>query len=236
VSFDHAVIFTGHMIDAPGRTAARFPARAEAAAREAMRGALSQVLERIAGRFASSIPPIANDKGAMDGAPGHRRHIEDRTAPRAQAGTVVGIAGGASGGDILFHELCFEHGIPTLLRLALPVEEYIEASVTPAGGDWVRRFHALIDRLGPDAVRVLDDSVVLPEALTGGADLNIWQRTNLWMVREAVALAPRRTLLALWDGAAGDGPGGTEHLVKAAPGFGIDVAPIIRTQSLFTAE
>jgi len=199
VSFDHAVIFTGHMIDAPGRTAARFPAPAEAAARDAMRKALTLILE-------------------------------------AGAGTAVGIAGGASGGDILFHELCLEHGIPTLLRLALPVEEYIEASVTPAGGDWVRRFHALIDRLGPDAVRVLDDSVVLPEALTGGAELNIWQRTNLWMVQEAIALAPQRTLLALWDGAAGDGPGGTEHLVKAAPGFGIDVAPIIRTQSLFTAE
>jgi hypothetical protein len=53
------------------------------------------------------------------------------------------------------------------------------------------------------------------------------------MVEEAIAIAPQRTLLALWDGKAGDGPGGTEHLVKAAPGFGLDVAPVIRTQSLF---
>jgi hypothetical protein len=153
----------------------------------------------------------------------------------AQAGseTLVGIAGGASGGDLLFHELCFERQIPTLLRLALPVDRYIEASVAPAGGDWVRRFRALVGRLGPDAVRVLDDSVILPEALTGGAELNIWQRTNLWMVQEAISLAPRRTLLALWDANAGDGPGGTEHLVMKAPEFGIDVARIIRTQSLF---
>jgi hypothetical protein len=196
--FDHAVIFTGHMIDAPGRKVARFPARAEGAARDAIRTSL---------------------RGVIDA--------------QSSGGTTVGIAGGASGGDLLFHEKCNELSIPTLLRLALPIEQYIEASVAPAGGDWMRRFHALIERLGPDAVRVLDDSVVLPESLTGGAELNIWQRTNLWMVDEAIAIAPQRTLLALWDGEAGDGPGGTEHLVKAAPGFGIDVAPIMRTQGLF---
>lgn len=148
----------------------------------------------------------------------------------------IGIAGGASGGDLLFHEGCAERSIPTFLRLALPVEEYVARSVAPAGEDWVRRFHSLLDRLGPGRVRILDDSVVLPVSLIGGAQLDIWQRTNLWMVSEAIAIAPRRTLLALWDGLSGDGPGGTEHLVKAAPGFGIDLAPIIRTQSLFIAE
>ena len=34
--YDHAILFTGHMIDAPGRKAVRFPARAEAAARAAI--------------------------------------------------------------------------------------------------------------------------------------------------------------------------------------------------------
>ncbi len=196
-TFDHAILFTGHMIDAPDRKTARLPPRAEAAARDAI-----------------------------------RRSLESLLAAQASE-TFVGIAGGASGGDLIFHELCFQRKIPTLLRLALPIDHYIEASVAPAVGDWVQRFHALLGRLGPAAVRVLDDTVILPEALTGGAELNIWQRTNLRMVEEAISLAPRRTLVALWDGNAGDGPGGTEHLVMKAPGFGIDVAPIIRTQSLF---
>jgi hypothetical protein len=52
------------------------------------------------------------------------------------------------------------------------------------------------------------------------------------MVEEAVALAPQRTLLALWDGKGGDGPGGTEHLVSVAPSYGIRVAPPIPMQSL----
>ena len=193
-AYDHALLFTGHMVDAKGRTEERFPARAEGPAREAIRALI---------------------------------------AAHAGAGTVVGIAGGASGGDLLFHELCAEASIPTLLRLALPVKEFVEASVAPAGADWVERFHALVKRLDPDATRVLDDSVVLPRSLSNGAELDIWQKTNLWMMSEALMLAPQRTLLALWDGNAGDGPGGTEHLVEAAPGFGIDVAPVIRTQALF---
>ncbi|WP_263373024.1 hypothetical protein [Granulicella aggregans] len=191
--FEHAVLFTGHMIDAPVRETERFPARAEAAARAALEESVAALLTR-------------QEK-------------------------VVGIAGGASGGDILFHEVCGAFGFPTLLRLALPVEEYIAASVAPAGNEWVRRFRALLTRLEPGAIAVLDDSVKLPESLTGGAKLNIWQRTNLWMVDETLRLAPRRTLLALWDGKVGDGPGGTEHLVELAPGFGIEVAPIIWTRT-----
>jgi hypothetical protein len=195
--FHHAIVFTGHMIDAPGRRVPRFPASAEAAAHAAI-----------------------------------KQSVEALIVSPNSPGTTVGIAGGASGGDLLFHETCAALSIPTLLRLALPIDEYLEASVAPAGSDWVRRFHALIDRLGSDSIRVLDDSIKLPHSLTGGAELNVWQRLNLWMVEEAIAIAPQRTLLALWDGKAGDGPGGTEHLVKAAPGFGIDVAPIISTQSL----
>jgi len=199
--YGHVILFSGHMMDAPGRTVPRLPARAETAAC----AAIGQALEAI---LAADPPPQKT----------------------------VGIAGGASGGDILFHEQCAALGVPTLLRLALPVEEYIAASVAPAGQDWVRRFRALVERLGPGAIRVLDERIVLPESLTGGAELNIWQRTNLWMVDEALALASKRTLLALWDGRPGDGPGGTEHLVRTAPGFGIEVAPVIRTQPLFEAQ
>jgi hypothetical protein len=200
-TFQHAILFTGHMIDAPGRAHPRFPARAEPAARAAIHNALEALLA-------------------------------------AHPGPTMGIAGAASGGDILFHEACFKLAIPTHLYLALPIDRYLEASVVPAGpsvtgNSWIERFHAITARLG-SAVHVLDDSVILPGTLTRGKPLNIWARTNLWMVSEAISLAPHRSLLALWDGRSGDGPGGTEHLVSVAPTLGIDVAPIIPTQSLFT--
>jgi len=53
-------------------------------------------------------------------------------------GIAFGIAGGASGGDILFHEVCAELGIPTKLYLALPSDQFIKASVRSAGSLWDR--------------------------------------------------------------------------------------------------
>ena len=57
-----------------------------------------------------------------------------------------GIASGASGGDILFHEICEELKIPTKLFLALPKKEFIKASIQPAGAAWVERFNRLYKR------------------------------------------------------------------------------------------
>jgi hypothetical protein len=187
-SFAQSLLFTGHMIDAPGRKVERFPARAEVRARAAI----------------------------YDAVLGLRREA------------TVGVAAGASGGDLLFHEVCAELGIPTRLYLALPAEEFIAKSVAPAGVDWVRRFEALVERLGVGNVFVMGEA----DGLAEGPTENVWQRANFWMVEEAVALAPERTLIALWDGKGGDGPGGTEHLVTAAPGYGVRVAPVIGMQGL----
>lgn len=189
--FAHALLFTGHMIDRPGREQPRFPASAE----ENARTAIGDAVERIVG---------------------------------AHVGATVGLAGAASGGDILFHEVCAEQGIATRVLLALPMEEFVPASVAPAGGAWVRRVHTLIDRRGPEDVFVRGDN----DGLLEGASGNVWQRANLWMIEEALALAPERTLLALWDSKTGDGPGGTEHFVDAAQRFGIRIAPYIEMQRL----
>jgi hypothetical protein len=146
----------------------------------------------------------------------------------------VGVAGGASGGDLLFHEVCAELGVPTRLRLALPADQFVQHSVAPAGKDWVLRFERLLDQLGPARVRVMGAADgLLAGATENGPTENIWQRANLWMIEEALRLAPRRVLLALWDGRGGDGPGGTEHLLREAARFGVRVAPPIVMQSLY---
>jgi hypothetical protein len=141
---------------------------------------------------------------------------------------MVGIAGGASGGDLLFHEVCAELGVATRLRLALPLEEFIAISVAPAGESWVQRFLTLVKQLGPGNVRVMSEN----DGRKHEAAEDFWSRANLWMIEAAVSLAPQRTLLALWDGKGGDGPGGTEHLVSVAPNYGIRVAPLITLQPL----
>jgi hypothetical protein len=59
----------------------------------------------------------------------------------AAQGSVLGIAGAADGGDILFHEVCAELGIESEVCLALPAVEYVRTSVQAS---WVGRFHRLL--------------------------------------------------------------------------------------------
>ena len=129
-------------------------------------------------------------------------------------GKLIGLTGGASGGDILFHEVCEELQVPTEMYLVLPKKDYLKVSVADSGADWVDRFNRLYDRLKP---KILADSDRLPRWLRAKKNYDIWQRSNLWMLHNALAISQDHlTLIALWNGATGDGPGGTEDMVARA--------------------
>ncbi len=132
---------------------------------------------------------------------------------QAQGGSqpIMGFAAGASGGDILFHEVCAELGIPTTLLLPLPEDEFAAESVADAGSEWIERFLTLTKRL---EVRHLTG---LPDWMAGNDSYTIWQRGNRWILHTAMSLAEADiTLIVLWDGKGGDGPGGTENMVELA--------------------
>ena len=204
------LLFSGHMIDAPDRKDPRFPADKETVAREEIREAVVKEMN-------------------------------------TGAGVTCGYAGGANGGDILFQEICAELGIPTRLYLAIPPQQYVNTSVNEAGPDWVDRFwnihrehHARKQaRVLSEAIDVNDESEYLPAWLRSKPDYDIWQRNNLWMLFNALAEGcddktgdPNLTLIALWDGAGGDGPGGTADLVKKVEDLGAR-CEIIKTQEVF---
>ncbi len=180
----HVILFTGHMIDKPGRPEARFPPVKEINARDAITDALNKILQT------------------------HKK--------------VVGIAGGASGGDILFHEACIKQQIPSRLFLLSGKEEYIKTSVKPAGENWVARFEKLYE--------------VLPKTFYHGhiEDSHArWKMNNEWMLNDTISLSGKDfTLIALWDGLPGDGPGGTEHMVKMAKNAGGNII-ILNTKKIF---
>jgi hypothetical protein len=189
------ILFTGHQIDAPGRTEPRFPAGMEATARAAIRAAVQR--EQTGG------------------------------------GGAVGLAGGASGGDILFHEVCAELGVPTRLYLALPPETYIAESVAPAGPNWIRRFWDI--HASHPSTPILARSKKLPGWLRHRRDYSIWQRNNLWTLNEALADGARHvTVLALWNGKQGDGPGGTADMIRIAQERGAQTR-VLDTNALFTS-
>jgi tetratricopeptide (TPR) repeat protein len=174
-------------------------------------------------------PRFPPDKEPVARAAIRQAVMEEASGP----GGAVGIAGAASGGDILFHEVCAELGIPTSLYLALPPEQYVTQSVAPAGGDWIRRFWAVKNRF-PNAP-VLSRNTELPGWLHR-PNYSIWQRNNLWTLNEALAAGARNvTVIALWNGKQGDGPGGTADMIAIARGRGAEVK-VLDTNVVFAGS
>ncbi len=172
-----------------------------------------------AGRAQPRFPAYAEDHA--------RRSIRTAVAEiqaDLDAGRLVGIAGGASGGDLLFHEVCAEFGIETRLVLALPVEAFLAASVAPGGSNWEMRFRALTARLRTDEVTVIAQNAAAGEA--------VWDEANRSMIQMALRLAAEQTLIALWDGKTGDGPGGTAAMMTLAKDRGIPRVVTIPMQAI----
>jgi hypothetical protein len=201
---------------------------------------------------------VAPGQGALTRVPkillftGHRIDAPDRAKPRFPAsqeataraeiyktvkeeigenpGPAIAIAGAASGGDLLFLEVCEELGIERRMYLVIPRDEYVKASVAPSGSNWVKRFN---HQQKTDACRTYQQSEALPVWLQDRKDYGVWQRSNAWMLYNALMLGgTNTTLIALWDGKGGDGPGGTQHMVESAAERGAHTI-ILDTNKLF---
>lgn len=122
----------------------------------------------------------------------------------------LAITQGAAGGDLLFAEACLARGVPVQLLLPLPEDRFIEQSMLPCadGAAWRDRFHAVKARLTLPPLQADEELGPLP----AGADP--FERANRWLLDNALAHGPERLrFITLWDGAGGDGPGGTRHMV-----------------------
>ncbi len=164
----------------------------------------------------------------------------------AQTDIVFGLAAGANGGDLLFHEACKERGIPTRMCLALPRAQYVGQYVAPAGSEWVERFSAMYrhvrslpGRSEPDAphigepVSYFTDTTEMPRWLHGKAFYNVGRRNSLWMLQHAISAAAELgedteiTLLAVWNEESSEGGfGGIGDIVRAASLCGVKVHKI----------
>ena len=120
----------------------------------------------------------------------------------------LALCGGASGGDLLFAEACLDRGMRLELHLARAESEFLAESVTFADPDrrWERSF-----------TRAKEEGTVLvmPEELGPPPEgVSAHDRCNRWIVYTAMSHGLGKvSFIALWDGAPGDGPGGTENMV-----------------------
>jgi hypothetical protein len=141
------------------------------------------------------------------------------------AGPVIAIASGASGGDLLFHEVCETLGVTHRLLLPRPPDWFRNESVSPAGRFWEDQFDALLKN--NPAPSFLTDSADLPIWLSAKKDYSTWQRANLWILQEALAIGAKNlTLIALWDGVKTEGMGGTYHMRTIAQSCGAALVAI----------
>lgn len=187
----HVLLFSGHLIDRPGRPTPRFPPDKEPVAA----GAIGHVLDEL---------------GA--------------------GGEDLALCGGACGGDLLFAEACLARGARLEIRIPFEEPEFLEQSVTFAGEHWGERYRAVKEH---PRTRVL----VMPRELgptPPGEDP--FARDNLWQLDAALARGPERLhFICLWDGRAGDGPGGTQHMNEIVRARGGRIH-WLDTKQLFFAE
>ena len=168
------------------------------------------------------------------------------TGSTAAGDIVFGLAAGANGGDLIFHEACRERGIPTRMCLALPRAQYVGQYVAPAGSEWVERFSAIYrhvrslpDQRHPelpsfgDTVSCFTDSSEMPRWLHGKPFYNVGRRNSLWMLQHAISAANELgedteiTLLALWNEESSEGGfGGIGNVVRMASLYGVKVRKI----------
>lgn len=121
----------------------------------------------------------------------------------------LALTQGANGGDILFAETCLQRGINLQLLQPFDEGEFIENSVTPAAGDWLNRYQSISNAIQQPPLAAPTELGELPP------NMNPYERCNLWLLDTALAYgAEKLTLICLWDGGGGDGPGGTAHMVE----------------------
>ena len=146
------------------------------------------------------------------------------------APNLIGIAGASAGSDILFHEVCLELGVRTMICLPYPPEDYVASSVQFAGSEWVGRFFRLI-KSREGYVRVLANTAELPSWLGNQREYSVWQRNLNWFLASGVEEGSAGVrLLALWDGQERAGYGGVSDFVHQAQAKGIP------TDILFTND
>ena len=194
----HPLVFSGHMIDAPGRARPRFPADQENTAKAQIEQAVR----------------------------------ETRAAAERRQERVIGMAGALNGGDLLFHEVCHELGIETLVFLPVPDIAYRATAISGPGSGWADRYHVALGRAAK--VLTLTRTETQPGWLLSRTDYSTRQRSNRWILHHAWAVTTdnRVTVLALWNGEPGEGPGGVANLVATARQGGAEVR-VLDTVAMF---
>ncbi len=140
----------------------------------------------------------------------------------------LAICSGACGGDLIFAKACLERNMKLELKLPFDVPEFLDRSVNFAGHEWQERFFKVKDHPNTTVYFMIDELGELPK------NSNSYERCNKWMLYTAISWgAEKVSFICLWDGKAGDGRGGTKHMLESVKQRSGRVT-ILDVESLFT--
>ncbi|MBN1697972.1 MAG: DUF4071 domain-containing protein [Spirochaetales bacterium] len=119
----------------------------------------------------------------------------------------LALCGGACGGDLLFAEACLARDMRIEIRIPFDEQEFLPASVTFAGEQWRERFYTVKRNRNTKLYSMPAELGTVPPKK------DPYERNNLWQLYAALAWgADKLDFICLWNGEAGDGPGGTGHM------------------------
>ena len=122
----------------------------------------------------------------------------------------LALTQGACGGDLLFTEACQQRGVQVHWMQPFREPDFIQKSVVCCGEAWRRRYLDARTRLAGPIRSLVDALGPLPPGSEPGYS---HERCNLWLLNTALARGVDKVrFICLWNGGAGDGPGGTAHL------------------------
>jgi class 3 adenylate cyclase/tetratricopeptide (TPR) repeat protein len=138
------------------------------------------------------------------------------TLKRLDAG--IGAASAACGSDILFLEAMLKRGGEINIILPFIKEEFIKTSVSLVPGtDWGSRFEAVLEQA---------TQVIVASENRASGNAMVYEYANLLLdglaILRAKMLDTELIPLVVWDGGAGDGPGGTSSLIQHWRSHGLE--------------
>jgi tetratricopeptide (TPR) repeat protein len=142
-----------------------------------------------------------------------RQKIEAALDKHGASAGDLAFAQAAAGGDLLFVEACLQRGVRCQILLPFPEPEFIQNSVMRSanGPSWRDRFYAATNDAN-SKVRIMPDELGPPPK-----DVDPYERCNMWLLYSALSYGVKKVrFICLWNGAIGDGKGGTKHLYDEA--------------------
>lgn len=155
-----------------------------------------------------------------------RSQIEAEVAA-IEGKSMLAIAGGCCGGDILFHEICQELKVPSWMHLPFTPDQYVPRFVRCDDPQWIERFRKLVTTV---PLTLLQASPEMPRWLKDQQTYTFLERWNSWMLSVARSTAADVTLVAICDESRADDEG-VADLVKKAKQTG--AKPIIASPAIF---